>query len=527
MTALAPISAAHPQPAKPATPAAAQPFGLRIVVGMLGVLIASLSAGLNEKVTDLAMTDVRGALSIGHDEGTWLLALYSAAQVAAMAFAPWFSVTVSLRRFTLGAIAAFALLALLCPFAPNVETLYLLRLLQGFAGGCMPPMLMTVALRFLPPGIKLYGLGAYALTATFAPNLGMPLAALWTEFVGWHWVFWQVIPLCAVALAAVAWGIPQDPLRLERLRQFDYLGLSLGLPGILMLVIGLLQGERLDWFESDLITLLVIGGAGLLAAFFVNEWTHPLPFFRLDILKRRNFTHSLITLAGVLVVLGACSGVPASYLASAHGYRPLQSAPMALLVALPQLISLPLVAALCNIPRVDCRWVLAIGISLCGLSAFGMSQLTSEWTRENFYALLALQIIGQPMAVVPLLMSATSVVAPIEGPFASAWFNSVRGFSAVLGSTIVSFLMTWREHYHSNRLVDHLGNASQALGLRLEQLGGAENVSRLAGQVRGQAGVLAASDTLLAMSWLAAALLVLIPLMPLRVYPPRPVVPAH
>ncbi len=289
-----------------------------------------------------------------------------------------------------------------------------------------------------------------------------------------------------------------------------------------MLVIGLLQGERLDWFESDLITLLVIGGAGLLAAFFVNEWTHPLPFFRLDILKRRNFTHSLITLAGVLVVLGACSGVPASYLASAHGYRPLQSAPMALLVALPQLISLPLVAALCNIPRVDCRWVLAIGISLCGLSAFGMSQLTSEWTRENFYALLALQIIGQPMAVVPLLMSATSVVAPIEGPFASAWFNSVRGFSAVLGSAIVSFLMTWREHYHSNRLVDHLGNASQALGLRLEQLGGAENVSRLAGQVRGQAGVLAASDTLLAMSWLAAALLVLIPLMPLRVYPPRP-----
>jgi DHA2 family multidrug resistance protein len=200
---------------------------------------------------------------------------------------------------------------------------------------------------------------------------------------------------------------------------------------------------------------------------------------------------------------------------------------MALLVALPQLITLPLVAALCNIPRVDCRWVLAIGVSLCGLSAFGMSQLTSEWTRENFYWLLALQIIGQPTAIVPLLMSATSVVAPIEGPFASAWFNSVRGFSAVLGSAVVSILMTWREHYHSNRLVDHLGNAQQALGLRLEQLGGAENIGRLAGQVRGQAGVLAASDTLLAMSWLAAALLVLIPLMPLRVYPPRPVVPTH
>lgn len=119
MTALAPISATAPQPSEATPKPVAQPFGLRIVVGMLGVLIASLSAGLNEKVTDLAMTDVRGALSIGHDEGTWLIALYSAAQVAAMAFAPWFSVTVSLRRFTLGAIAVFALLALLCPFAPK------------------------------------------------------------------------------------------------------------------------------------------------------------------------------------------------------------------------------------------------------------------------------------------------------------------------------------------------------------------------------------------------------------------------
>ncbi|KAF1053791.1 MAG: putative multidrug resistance protein EmrY [Stenotrophomonas maltophilia] len=513
-----------------APPAAAQPqpFGLRIIVGMLGVLLASLSAGLNEKVTDIAMTDVRGALSIGHDEGTWLIALYEAFQVAAMAFAPWFSVTLSLRRFTLGAVACFGLLALLTPFAPNVHALYLLRALQGLAGGCLPPMLMTVALRFLPPGIKLYGLGAYALTATFAPNLGVPLAAMWTEFVGWQWVFWQVIPLCLIALAAVAWGIPQDPTRLERFRQFDYLGVLLGLPGLLMLVTGLLQGERLDWFESPLISLLVIGGSGLLAAFFVNEWKHPLPFFRLDLLKRPNLTHALITLAGVLVLVSASMSIPAAYLANLHGYRPLQSAPMALMVALPQLIALPLAAALCNIPRVDCRWVMAVGIALCGLSALGMSQLTSDWTRENFYLLLSLQILGQPLAMVPILMSATSVIAPIEGPFASSWFNGVRAFASVVATCVVGVLMTHREHYHSNHLVDQLGNASQALQLRLGQLGdGSEALGQLAGQVRQQASVLAAADTLWLIAWLAAALLVLIPLIPHRVYPPRPVVAPH
>ncbi|MDK2351770.1 MFS transporter [Pseudomonas paraeruginosa] len=532
MTSLSPPLAQ----ATPSTPTApvAQPFGARIVIGLLGVLLASLSAGLNGHVTEIAMTDVRGALAIGHDEGTWLTVLYEATQVAAMAFAPWCSVTFSLRRFTLFAIGGFALLALLCPFAPNLESLLALRTLQGLMAGCLPPMLMTVALRFLPPGIKLYGLGAYALTATFGPNLGLPLAAFWFEYVGWQWVFWQVIPLCLVAMAAVSYGIPQDPVRLERFRQFDGIGLLTGFPAICALVIGLLQGERLDWFESPLIGLLLGGGSLLLVLFLVNEWSHPLPFFRLQLLKRRNLTFALITLAGVLVVLGASLGVPTEFLAEIRGYRPLQSVPMVLLLALPQLVALPLVAALCNIPRVDCRWVLACGLCLCGGACLSFSQLTADWVREDFYLPMLLLVVGQPMAVIPLLMLSTSVIAPIEGPFASAWFNTVRGFSGVAATAVIGALGTAREHYHSNRLVDHLGNATQAVELRLQQIAGlqpgadsAAHWQHLAEQARQQAQVLANADVLMAMAGLACALLILIPILPQRAYPPRPVAPTH
>ncbi len=66
----------------------ASPFGLRIVVGLLGVLLAVLVSGFNENVTKIALVDIRGAMGIGHDEGSWLLALYMAASVSAMAFAP-------------------------------------------------------------------------------------------------------------------------------------------------------------------------------------------------------------------------------------------------------------------------------------------------------------------------------------------------------------------------------------------------------------------------------------------------------
>src|SRR5471032_2104673 len=181
LTVTAPLAVASPTAITPPV------FGLRIIIGLVGVLLAVLVSGLNEMVTKVALADIRGALAIGYDEGTWLVASYTATSVAAMAFAPWCSVTFSLRRFTLYAIGIFTLLGVLCPFAPNYESLLLMRILQGLAGGALPPMLMTVALRFLPANVKLYGLAGYALTATFGPGLGTPLAGLWTEYVGWQW----------------------------------------------------------------------------------------------------------------------------------------------------------------------------------------------------------------------------------------------------------------------------------------------------------------------------------------------------
>ncbi|MBV7489745.1 MFS transporter [Pseudomonas sp. PDM30] len=504
LTVTAPVAAAS-------TAAAPPVFGPRIIIGLVGVLVAVLMSGLNEMVTKVALADIRGALAIGYDEGTWLVACYTATSVAAMAFAPWCAVTFSLRRFTLCAISLFTLLGVLSPFAPNYESLLLLRTLQGLAGGALPPMLMTVALRFLPANVKLYGLAGYALTATFGPGLGTPLAGLWTEYVGWQWTFWQIIAPCLIAMAAVAYGLPQDPLRLERFKSFNGRGVLLGFPAICMLVIGILQGNRLDWFESNLICGLLGGGLLLLVLFLTGEWSQPIPFFKMQMLGIRNLSFALLTLAGVLVVLQAVIIIPSSYLAQVQGYRPVQTAPIMLLAALPQLIALPLVAALCNFRWVDCRWVLGIGLSMLALSCVGGSQLTSAWIRDDFYVLQWLQIFGQPMAVLPLLMLSTGSINPMEGPFASAWFNTVKGLSAVIATGVIEALTTARLHFHSTMLVDGLGNSPLA----------ERDSTSLAHRLHEQAVVLTSSDLYLCMAGIAVTLILLIFWLPTRIYPPR------
>ncbi|MFM0397792.1 MFS transporter, partial [Paraburkholderia phytofirmans] len=235
---------------------------------------------------------------------------------------------------------------------------------------------------------------------------------------------------------------------------FNWTGFILGYPAIAMLVIGLLQGDRLDWLNSTFISTMFCGGTLLLVAFLINEWFHPLPFFKLQLLARRNFAHGLLTLVGAVTLLVGVAAIPGQYLAQIHGYRPLQTAPLSLLVAIPLLITLPATAALLNLRQVDHRWVMAIGLCLIGTTCFLGSFMTSEWIRDNFYCLQSLEIIAQPMVIMGILMGVTTGLPPTEGPFASAMFNTVKTLSGAAATGLIEGLGTAREHFHSSMLVD-------------------------------------------------------------------------
>lgn len=520
------------------TPAAAlpqaHPFTLRLAIGLIGVLIATLSSGLNDRVIDLALADIRAATGISYDTGSWITSAYQAAEVATMAVAPWLAVTFSLRRFTLAVTSGFILLAAIQPLVTDPALFISLRVVQGIFGGALPPMLMTVALRFLPPPFKLYGLAAYAMTATFGPNVAASLAAFWTDSVGWQFTFWQVIPPCLIALVFTGWGIPQDPMRLERLKQADTFGMLTGCSGIALLVLALTQGERLDWLHSPLISAMLLAAMALLITFFINEWYHPLPLFKLQMLKRRNLAHGLLGLSAVLIVALSGSALPSAYFAQVEGFRTAQFAPLALTIGLPQLLIAPLVATLLNRRQVDCRWVLTVGAGLMIASCLMGTQLTGEWARQNFWAIQIMQAFGQPMMILPILMSSTSVVLPPEGPFASAMFNTVRGFSTVAAGCLIENVLTHREKFHSHILVDSLGNRPWAITADSSTTAGylqpllpdgqpssVENLGQFSTLVKHQAIILSISDAYLLIIGFALLLVLLTALLPKRVWPPQ------
>src|ERR1700758_1048190 len=397
---------------------------IKPLIGLGGVLIAAMTSEFNDQVTAIALVDIRGALGISHDPGTWIESLYVSAEIVVMAISPWLLVTFTLRRWTLFAIALCGASSLPIPLSPNIETFYALRLLQGLAGGLIIPLLMATALRVLTPNIRLYGLAVYALTATFTPALAATVAAFWTDIVDWRFVFLQAIPLCSLAAVLVWYCLPQDQPKYERFQILDWRGVLLLVIGASAMSTMMYQGDRLDWFNSKLICVLALVSAIAIPLLLVNEWFHPLPLLKLQMLGCRNFAYGALALFASLIIGQSASTVPLRYLQEVQGYRPLQSNLITLEIAASQVVMLPAMALLLDYKRVDSRVVSLVGLGLILASCIGSSFLTVYWNRDQFYLWQLLQAVGQPMVIMPLLMMTTNSVA---GPAERSERNSPEG----------------------------------------------------------------------------------------------------
>ncbi len=508
---------------------------IKPLVGLLGVVIAALTAEFNDGVSGSALPDIRGGLGIDLDQGTWLTSLYATGQVIGMSLSPWWAVTLTVRRWVLFAIALCCASTIFIPFTSNLTLLYGQRFLQGFSGGLIIPCLLIVGLRVLAPPIRLYGLALYALTATFGPNMSITLAALWTDVVAWQFVFFSALPLCTLAALLVWYGVEQDAPKYERLPLFDWSGALLGAIGFSALVTMLEQGDRYDWFNSRTICVLALISVVVLPLFVINEFLVPSPLFGFRLLKRRNLAYGLIALFTFLLIGQSASTIPTIFLTDVQGFRPIQAYAVTLVVAASQLVLLPLVAVLLNYRHVDARIVSFAGLACVLTACIGNVFLTSVVQGGGFLIWQGLQAVGEPLIVLPLLMMSTNTITkPEEGPLASALINTCRGLAEPVGTWLLALIMRWRGGLHYNRIVDQSGQGSYSVlsgsGLipgdpppllpdSLPRFPGSLDAFRADVQI--QSTVLTLSDSFVIFGALVIFLMIVLAVLPERTYPPR------
>src|SRR3981189_3245508 len=104
-------------------------------MGLLAVLLGTFISTLNTRLSTFGLADIRGAVHAGFDEGTWITTSQAVAQMFLAPVALWLGGVSGPRRVLLNAAVAFAVICLIEPLSPNLQTLLGLQFAGGLASG--------------------------------------------------------------------------------------------------------------------------------------------------------------------------------------------------------------------------------------------------------------------------------------------------------------------------------------------------------------------------------------------------------
>ena len=508
---------------------AAQPL---FAVG--AVLLGSFLSNFDSRLTSVGLPDLRGAFSLGFDEGAWLSTAGIGSQIFIAPAVAWLATVFGLRRVLGIPSLVYALVSLLVPFAHDYTALIALSIAHGLLLGTFVPATLMIIFRNLPMKWWLPAIALYSIRVGFALDIGNAMVGFYVEHWGWPWLYWQGVVIAPLMGLMVYLGTPREPVNRDLLRNADWGGMLLLGASLSMVYAGLDQGNRLDWLESGTVTALLLSGAVLFVGFLINETMARQPWAHVNVLFARNVGLSLIViLLYTLTSLSNSSLVP-NFLGAVALLRPEQSGALLLVYgALPMFVLVPLSIFLLR--HFDARTVLVVGLSTFAAANLWGTQLSHVWALGDFTGIVMLLSVGQAFTLLPVIILAVSNSDTSRATAFAAYIQIMRLGGAEIGVALMGTWLRVREQVHSNFLGLHVENGSIDVTQVLRQLAdgfagrgaataSARALGTLSATVAREANTLAYIDGFWLCFWLAMVALFCVALMTRA--PPGPFTPA-
>ena len=429
---------------------------LRTWVGVLGTMLGAFMATLDIQVTNASLRDITGGIAATQDEGSWVSTSYLIGEIIAIPLTAWLARVFSVGWYLLVNVALFLLFSCLCGLARSLGEMILFRACQGFTGGVMIPMALTVALSTLPKSKQPLGLAMFGITATLGPAIGPSVGGWLTDSYGWQWDFYVNLVPGALMLSAIIFAIKRAPMQLNLLRDGDWLGIICMAVGLGSLIAMLEEGQRDDWFGSPFIQTCALTAAIFVPAFVLIELQRDKPFVNLRLVGSRNlgFAAAANFIQG-FALYGSVYLLP-QYLTIVQGYDAFQTGQTMIWVGLPQLLVFPFVPRLMK--RFDLRGLVCFGSLVFAASCWLNTWMSPDYAGDQFVFSNVIRALGQPFTIVPLSALATSLLQPKDVGDGSAVFNIARNLGGSLGTALLDTIVTRREQFHDFQIGAFINN---------------------------------------------------------------------
>jgi len=380
-----------------------------------------------------------GNLGATVEEVSWVSTGYIIAAAIVIPLTGWLAGFFGRKRYFVGSIILFTIASLLCGLSHSLQALVFWRIVQGIGGGALISTSQAILWEAFPREEVGTGMAFFGMGVMVGPTLGPTLGGWLTDNYSWPWIFFINIPVGIVAVSMIVAYVHDHPEH-RRSRTIDGVGI-----GLLILAVGALQlmlerGERLDWFDSRLVTSLGILSILSAALLVWHELRVEDPAVDLRILKQPQFTAG--ALMGVMLGAGLFGSVfilPIFLQGMLH-MTAWQTGLIILPGAIASALSMAVVGRLSA--TVDNRLLILVGSVFFSIGMWQLSTITALTGTTDLFWPLIWRGLGLGLIFVPLTNLTLLEIKPRDLGQATGLNNFFRQIGGSLSIAAMASLLT-------------------------------------------------------------------------------------
>jgi DHA2 family multidrug resistance protein len=427
---------------------------LQRAIVAVSTMMATFLVILDVTIANVALDHMRGTLSAGVDEITWVLTSFLVANAISLPITGWLTDLLGRTRLFIVATVAFTLTSAAAGAAPSLAFMVVARFLQGVAGGPLVPLSQATMMETFPVRQRGMAMAIWGIGIMFAPIIGPTLGGWITDNWSWRWVFYINVPVGAAAVLLAWLFLPESTTERPAVRRVDVPGLVLLVVGVAALQFVLDRGQREDWFTSPLIVWLSVVAVVALAGLIVRELRAAEPVVDLRVLRHPTFAVATAAMFVISIAFYGIMVLTPLFTQILMGYTAMLAGLVLAPGGLSTLVTMPVAGALIN--RLDPRWIIATG---CAVNAYAMYLMANLTLEADYWSVMLprfIQGLGIGFTFVPLSTVALGAVPMRELGHASGLFNFIRTIGGSVGIAAVATMLERGAQVHQARLVGHV-----------------------------------------------------------------------
>jgi len=227
------------------------------------------------------------------------------------------------RIFFIGS-AIFAVFSLIAGVMPNVTGLILCRGVMGIGGALMWPAILGMIYGLLPADKAGLAGGLLLGVAGLGNAVGPLLGGVLTSALSWRWIFFLNVPIAAFAVY-VTWRHVEESRGDTAVRGMDYRGIAVLTVGVVAILFALDEGTDGGFVRFEILALLVVGLASLLAFLPLERRRGAGALVPRDVLRSQVFVASALSVLLMSAIFFAALLYLPQFMQKTLGYTPLKS----------------------------------------------------------------------------------------------------------------------------------------------------------------------------------------------------------